>query len=248
MLRKILQPFYTAYVVLIFVATLFAVLPFYLVLSLSNTAASRKMVWRLTWLWSWLWLRLTGMWVRRFGALPQGNQFVIVANHVSYLDPIVIYDVLPFYFRPLAKHEIKKVPLFGFIYAQIALLVDRSSIQSRAASMRAMQDALHYDCSVFMYPEGTFNESTDAMQAFYDGAFRLAIEAQVSILPIVFPDTKARWHYSAWWKMWPGKNRAYILEPISVQGLSLEDVPVLKEKVRAIMGDELMRQMEKSGK
>lgn len=240
MFKKIVQPIYTTYVVLIFVATLFLVLPFYFLLSIPNHAGSRKAIWRLTLLWSRLWLRLTGMWVTVEGSLPVGDKFVIVANHISYLDPIVIYDVLPFYFRPLAKHEIKKVPLFGFVYAQIALLVDRSSVQSRAKSMRAMQDALHNDCSIFIYPEGTFNESKEPMKSFFDGAFKLAIEAQIPILPIIFPDTHKRWNNSAWWKIWPGRNRAFIMEPISVDGWAIEDLPLLKEKTRQLMSAQLM--------
>jgi len=235
MFRTIAQPFYTLYVILIFLATLLVVLPFYFLFSLFPSAQSRKMVWRLTTLWSRIWLKLTGMWIEVDGKLPESEKFIVIANHVSYLDPIVIYDVLPFYFRPLAKHEIKKVPLFGFVYSQIALLVDRSSVQSRASSMRAMQEALQNECSIFMYPEGTFNESKEPLKSFFDGAFRLAIEAQTPILPIVFPDTKNRWHPSVWWKMWPGQNRAFIMELIPVKGLSIADLTQLKEEVHAKM-------------
>lgn len=235
MFRTIAQPFYTLYVILIFLATLLVVLPFYFLFSLFPSAQSRKMVWRLTTLWSRIWLKLTGMWLEVDGKLPESEKFIVIANHVSYLDPIVIYDVLPFYFRPLAKHEIKKVPLFGFVYSQIALLVDRSSVQSRASSMRAMQEALQNECSIFMYPEGTFNESKEPLKSFFDGAFRLAIEAQTPILPIVFPDTKNRWHPSVWWKMWPGQNRAFIMELIPVKGLSIADLTQLKEEVHAKM-------------
>jgi 1-acyl-sn-glycerol-3-phosphate acyltransferase len=235
MFKSLVQAFYTLYVVIIFVATLLLVLPFYYLFSLPDNALSRRMTWRLTWCWSKLWLRLTGMWVKPYGKLAEGEKFVVIANHVSYLDPIVIYDVLPFYFRPLAKHEIKKIPLFGFVYAQIALLVDRSSVQSRAKSMRKMQDALQKECSIFMYPEGTFNETSEPMKSFFDGAFRLAIEAQVPLLPIIFPDTKDRWHYSAWWKMWPGRNRAFILEPISVAAYTLDDIHILRDQAKELM-------------
>lgn len=239
MIKKIVQPLYVGYFILVFMATLFLVLPFYFLLSIPNTQASRKGIWRLTWLWCRVFLRATGMRVQATGMLPNCKNMVIVANHVSYLDPIVIYDVLPFYFRPLAKHEIKKVPIFGFIYAQIALLVDRSSTQSRAKSMRKMQEALKNDCSIFLYPEGTFNETTEPMKSFYDGAFKLAIEAQVPILPILFPDTKARWHYDAWWHIWPGANRGIILDPIETEGLNMNDVIKLKEKVKNIMAQNL---------
>jgi 1-acyl-sn-glycerol-3-phosphate acyltransferase len=239
MVRKILQPFYTAYVLCIFLATLFVVLPFYLVLSVPNNKKCRKIMWVVSRIWATVWLWLVGMPVRKYGAAPYNGRYVVVANHVSYLDPIVIFNTIPWYFRPLAKKELKKVPIFGFIYGQMALLVDRSSTYSRAKSMRLMWRAIKHECSIFIYPEGTFNETEEMMAAFYDGAFRLAINTGVPVLPIIFPDTKERWHYSAWWKLWPGKNRAYILEPISVKGLTQSDLSLLKEKTRAIMSEKM---------
>lgn len=240
MLRTILQPFYTLYVVIVFVATLLLVLPFYLLFSIFNNSFGRKLIWRLTWLWAKIWLRLTGMWVNTHGALPHNKKYIVIANHISYLDPIVVYDVIPFFFRPLAKHELSKIPVFGFIYAQIALLVDRSSAPKRANSMLQMHKTLKEECSIFMYPEGTFNESAEPMKSFYDGAFRLAVDTQTDILPIIFPDTHKRWTNTHWWKMWPGKNRAYILPPFAVAQLSTEDIPKLKEEVRAIMSQKLL--------
>jgi 1-acyl-sn-glycerol-3-phosphate acyltransferase len=169
------------------------------------------------------------------GEVPKDKKYIVIANHISYLDPIVIYDVLPFFFRPLAKYELSKVPVFGFVYAQIALLVDRGSAAKRAKSMMQMHTTLVNECSIFMYPEGTFNETNEPMKSFYDGAFKLSIDTQTDILPIIFPDTVKRWHYSAWWKIWPGKNRAFVLNPIKVEGFKIEDVTKLKEEIRELM-------------
>lgn len=236
MIRKVLQPFCTAYIVCIFVATLFMVLPFYLLLSIPRNKWGRRWMWRLSKTWARVWLWLAGMPVRQLNKGPRDGRFVVVANHVSYLDPIVIFDVLPWQFRPLGKKEIARVPLFGFIYAQMALLVDRSSNHSRAKSMRLMWRVLRHECSIFIYPEGTFNESEEPMAPFYDGAFRLAINTGVPILPMIFPDTRDRWHYSHWWKIWPGRNRCIFLDPVPVAGLKMTDMPELKERVRAVMG------------
>lgn len=240
MTKAILQPFYILYVIIIFGLSLLAVLPFYFVISLPKNARSRRRIWQLTRLWARLWLRLTGMWVRVEGQVPLGNKFVVIANHISYIDPIVIYDVLPFYFRPLAKFEFSKIPLFGFVYAQIAFLVDRSSPAKRAKSMLQMQNALKHECSIFLYPEGTFNETSEPLKSFYDGAFRLAIEAQTDLLPIIFPDTNDRWNNSAWWKIWPGPNRAFVLPPVSAAGYSLAQLPELKELVKKTMAERIV--------
>lgn len=237
----VLQPFYTGYVILIFMATLLLVLPFYLLLAIPARPWSRRAVSTLTRIWSRTWLSLNGLRVHASGLIPSSGKFIIIANHVSYLDPIVIYDVIPFYFRPLAKYEVSKIPVFGFVYAQIAILVDRSSAARRARSMRQMQEALRHECSIFLYPEGTFNETKAPMKSFYDGAFRLAIEAQVPILPVIFPDTRYRWQYEAWWKIWPGKNRAFVLEPVPVAGLTTEDTAMLRDRVHMLMSAEMLR-------
>lgn len=235
MVRRLLQPLYTSYIILLFGATLLIVLPFYLLLSLPNTVQSRKAMWWLTHAWSKAWLLLGGMPAKVYGSFPPEGRFIIISNHVSYLDAIVIFGILPRYFRPLAKAEIAKVPLFGFIYSQIALLIDRSTAHSRAKSTKLMWRTLEEECHVFIYPEGTFNETEEPMKSFYDGAFRLAIKTGTPILPIILPDTKRRWHYSHWWSIWPGKNRAYLLPPVPVSEYAAGDVALLKEDTRALM-------------
>lgn len=193
-------------------------------------------MWQLSRLWARVWLLATGMPVTTSGSWPGGDQqYVVVANHVSYLDPIVLFATIPFCFRPLAKYEISKAPLFGFIYARVAILVDRSNAKKKAESVHQLSQAIHRGHSISIYPEGTFNESSEPTKTFYDGAFRLAIEHQIPVLPVLFPDTSRRWHFSHWWNIWPGKNRACVLEPIPTNGMTLDDVKELREHVRTQM-------------
>lgn len=198
-------------------------------------------MWRIVRYWSIGWLWIIGMPVRILGNLPKGNKYVIVANHISYLDTLAIFPAIPFYFRALGKYEMSRVPLLGFIYKQLVILVKRDSAHNRARSMRLMWKVLHSESSIIIFPEGTFNETGAPLKEFYDGAFRLAINTQVDILPILFPDTPDRWHYSHWWKLWPGRNRAVYLDPIPVAGLELKDLPALKEKTHKIMAEGLVK-------
>lgn len=233
-MKKCLQGLYTAYVVLLFLATLLVVLPFYFLLSLRKQRDNA--LWRLTHIWARIWSAGAGLRVTTYGNWPPpGSVYVIVANHASYLDPVSLFAAVPFPFRPLAKQEISKAPLFGYIYARIAIMVDRSSLRKKAESMREMDTALRSGQSIFVYPEGTFNETDAPTLPFFDGAFRLAIEHQVPILPLIFPDTRERWHYTAWWKLWPGKNRLYLLDAVPVSGLELTQVASLREKIRKEM-------------
>ena len=104
-----------------------------------------------------------------------------------------------------------------------------------------MWRTLKRESDIVIFPEGTFNETDAVLKEFYNGAFRLAIAAQTPILPVLFPDTVHRWHYSAWWKLWPGKNRVVFLPPVPVEGLTLTDVAMLKQKVYDIMAVELAK-------
>jgi 1-acyl-sn-glycerol-3-phosphate acyltransferase len=185
--------------------------------------------------WGRGWFFILGMPVRISGPRPPEGRYVIAVNHISYLDTVLIFPALPGYFRALGKKEISKVPVLGFLYRQIVVMVDRSNAQSRAISMRLMYRALKKESNIIIFPEGTFNETEHKLKEFYTGAFRLAVSSQTPILPVIFPDTVHRWHYSHWWKVWPGKNRVVYLPPVSVAGLTMNDVPALKQHVHDIM-------------
>jgi 1-acyl-sn-glycerol-3-phosphate acyltransferase len=239
MLRFVFQPFYTLFVLVLFVASLLLIYPFFLIMGLRDSPGSRRLTTRVVQFWARKWLWIIGMPARTMGVFPANKKFIIVANHISYLDTINIYAVIPEYFRTLARKEMVRVPLFGVVYKQLAILVDRSSHRSRARSMRFMWRQLRNEGHIALFPEGSFNETGETMKDFYDGAFRLAINSQMPLLPVLFPDTEERWHYSAWWKLWPGKNRAVFLHPVFVNGLTLKDLPELKERVRRMMEEEL---------
>lgn len=239
-MKKIIQPIFAVYALLTFVVTLLTVFPLFLLFGYKDSGKARNLVWNIVHFWAKFWLFIIGMPIRNVGHYSKGKKYVIVANHISYLDAVNLYASIPDYFRTLAKKEMVRIPIFGFVYKQLAILVDRSSPDSRAKSMRLMWRQIKRECCIAVFPEGTFNyDSSIPLKNFYDGAFKLAINAQTPILPVLYPDTINRWHHSAWWKLWPGKNRAVYLDPIPVEGLSLNDLPELREKVWHIMAAEL---------
>src|SRR5690606_27787144 len=150
-----------------------------------------------------------------------------------------IFLISPNYFRPLGKIEMARIPVFGFVYKQIVLLVDRSSAHNRARSMRLMWRALRRECSILLFPEGTFNETEAPLLPFHDGAFRWAIQAPPPLLAGLLPDMVTRWHYSHWGKMSPGKNRIIYLPAIQTEGLQIEQMPEQKKQVAELMSREL---------
>lgn len=231
MLRKFLQPFYTFYVLITFVVSLLAGFPFFLLISLGNSARGRKAIYLIVKYWSRAWLWMIGMPIRVSGAIPPRSKYIIVANHISYMDTIAIFAAIPFYFRALGKHEVAKIPILGLVYRQIVVMVDRENARSRAQSMRSMHHVLKHEACIAIFPEGTFNETGEPLKNFYNGAFRLAVHTHTPILPLVFADMEQRWDYRAWWKLWPGRNRAIFLPPVPVNGQEHNDVEMLKQKV-----------------
>lgn len=240
MVGKILQPFYTAYIIITYLICLLGAFPLILLLGAMNSPKGRKAVWAIVHYWAIGWQFCIGMPMSRFGKRPDSSRYVYIANHISYIDTVLIYAAVPYYFRTLAKKEMASIPVFGFVYKQIAILVDRSSNESRSKSMRLMWRQLKNECNIAVFPEGTFNEDDKPLKDFYDGAFRLAINTQTPILPMVFPDTVDRWHFSTSWKLKPGKNRVVYLPPFATDGLTMADLPKLKAEVHLAMEQALV--------
>jgi 1-acyl-sn-glycerol-3-phosphate acyltransferase len=199
-----------------------------MVLPVRNAASKKKWIVSVTRVCYTLWLRIIGMPLRVSGHLPE-HKCIYIANHTSYLDSINIFAVIHQHFRSLGKYEMISIPLYGYFYQHTVITVDRKSPGSRAKSILQMKKHLSEEGSLVIFPEGTFNETGNVLKDFYDGAFWLAIHTQTPIVPIIFPDAINRWHHSAWWKLWPGINRAICLNEISVNGLTLADVEPLRK-------------------
>ena len=234
-MNKVIQPFYTAWVIVTFLCGLLSASPLFFIIGVWDNPKARRTIWMLVRLWSRLWMLVVGMPVRIVGNKPNNSKYVYVGNHISYLDILAVYAVVPNYFRTLGKIELSRIPIFGFVYKQLAILVDRSSAFSRNKSMRLMWLILNKESNICVFPEGTFNETGQPLKEFYNGAFRLAINAQKPVLPFILVDTVDRWHYSAWWKISPGKNRVVFLDPVSVEGMTMDDLGALRDDVHQRM-------------
>jgi 1-acyl-sn-glycerol-3-phosphate acyltransferase len=115
------------------------------------------------------------------------------------------------------------------------VLVDRRDAEKRAQSIKEMKSFLKEHVSIFIFPEGTFNETGAPLKEFYDGAFRIAIETETVIKPVLFLDTVDRLHYKSLFSLTPGKCRVVFMEEVPVEGLTIEDLPMLKKKVYDVM-------------
>ncbi len=233
-LKKTLQFFYSVYCILLFVLLLLVIFPLVLLASLFGKIQGGNIIYRICSVWADAWFFLIGMRsivIRRSVPPAPGSQYIFVANHISYMDVPMIVKVIRQPVRALGKAELAKVPLFGFLYRYGAILVDRSSPENRKKSVVQLKSVLLKGISVFIFPEGTFNKTGQPLKDFYDGAFRIAIETQTPLQPILFPDSLRRLHYSSVFSFTPGKCRSVFLEEVPVAGLLPEDLPALKQQV-----------------
>jgi 1-acyl-sn-glycerol-3-phosphate acyltransferase len=170
------------------------------------------------------------------------KQYVFVFNHLAYIDiPIIMKAIRKRHFRILGKAEMAKVPIFGFLYRNAVVLVDRSNNAKRAKSVLQLKSVLRKGISIVLSPEGTFNMTHQPLKEFYDGAFRIAIETQTPIKPLLFLDVYDRMNYNSIFSLTPGISRIVYLEEVPVDGLNLKDVKLLKERVYKIMEEALIR-------
>ncbi len=167
---------------------------------------------------------------------------IFVSNHISYMDiPVMMKAIRKQNFRVLGKAELGKIPVFGFIYRNAAVSVERKNPEHRAKSISILKSILKRKISVLIFPEGTFNETHKPLKEFYNGAFKIAIETQTPIKPILFLDTYDRLNYKSIFSLSPGRSRAVFLDETATYNLSLDDVPLLKEKIFKQMEEGLIK-------
>jgi 1-acyl-sn-glycerol-3-phosphate acyltransferase len=242
LIKKIIQYSYCVYAMFCFVVIMFMVLPFVIILSPMGVAGGNG-VYRLCNIWARLWYGCIGIKHKEIYEAPhdRNRQYIFTVNHCSYMDIPALVRCMHQPIRVLGKYEMVKYPVFGIIYKAAAILVDRSSAEKRAKSVRALKAALNHGISIFIFPEGTFNETENPLKDFYDGAFRIAIETQTPIKPILFIDTIKRMHWKSIFSLSPGKNRVIFLEEIPVHTYTMKEVQVLKSTVYQIMEQAIIK-------
>lgn len=231
-LRRLLQIIYCIYALLFFCLLMFLVLPVVFFALFLGKIKGGNIIYRACTLWAIAWYFFIGIRHKEIYEqyFSKKGRYIFIANHISYLDIPALVRSIRQPVRALGKMEMIKMPVFGLIYKSAAILVDRSSPEKRAKSVRALKAAIDHGISIFIFPEGTFNMTGKPLKDFFDGAFRIAIETQTPILPMIFPDTIHRMHFRGFFELTPGICRTIFLPEIPVAGLQLKDLPALKQK------------------
>ncbi|HET7897341.1 MAG TPA: 1-acyl-sn-glycerol-3-phosphate acyltransferase [Flavisolibacter sp.] len=154
----------------------------------------------------------------------KGQNYVVICNHNSLLDPPISSPAIPGPNKTIAKVEMAKIPIFGIVYRRGAVLVDRKSEESRRASYSKMKEVLEQGLHMCIYPEGTRNKSKEPLQRFHDGAFRLAVDAKKPIIPALIFNTADVMPRKPFF-FWPVKRvEMHFLPAIDVVGKTVQQV------------------------
>ncbi len=240
--RLILTPIWKIWFFIAFALPFLILFPFfYLALRMGNIAFAFK----LKKVWAGAICVLSGIIPvihYKHGKYTLPKTCIIVCNHTSYLD--IVLSV--FYIRHtalyMAKSELLQIPLFSIFFKYMDIPVNR---KSKMDSHKAFTDAgkkIDEGYSMIIYPEGTIaNEGV--LKPFKNGAFKLAIEKQVPVVPVVCLNNWKLLQNGGFFKSFgrPGVARIIVGRPIETTGLTEENLIDLRDEARTFILDELLK-------
>jgi 1-acyl-sn-glycerol-3-phosphate acyltransferase len=168
----------------------------------------------------------------------EGKSYMFVANHTSMADIMLMLSITKNPFVFVGKKELAKIPLFGFFYKRTCILVDRSNSKSRMQVFERAQKRLNQGLSICIFPEGGVPEESIVLDSFKDGAFRLAVEHEIPIVPMTFYDNKRLFSYT-FLSGSPGLMRVKVHRFFETKNQNPEYKKTVKEKVRNVILNEL---------
>ncbi|PQJ69714.1 1-acyl-sn-glycerol-3-phosphate acyltransferase [Polaribacter butkevichii] len=202
---------------------------------------SYHLLWKLIRIWSKV--LIYGMGFRLDIQLDEeiepNKSYMFCPNHTSLMDPfvLVVLSKNPIVF--VGKHELAKIPVFGFFYKRAVIMVDRTNPESRRRVYRMAKKRLQNGVSMAIFPEGLVPEEEVVLAPFKKGAFSLAIEFEMPIVPQVYYDCKRFFSWDVF-KGGIGTIRVHQHSFISTTGLSIRDMNTLKDKTFDIIYNDLV--------
>ncbi len=192
--------------------------------------------------WCYLFFPASLLRVKTLGLnhIPKGRPVIFVSNHGSFLDIPLLTYVLPGFPAFMGKASLGRIPVFGFMFRNLHIVVERGSAQGRARALKASRKKLHRGRSIIIFPEGSIHHKIQpGLSDFKDGAFKLAIQTQVPIVPVticfnwfILPDD-GRWLPNFYF------CKTIIHPPVETEGMNESDSDVLRDQVKGTISQTL---------
>lgn len=174
---------------------------------------------------------------------PEKKQvYIYCPNHFAYLDIALLTRTMPAFFIFVGLFDLSKIPLFGYMFRKIHIPINRGSLKNKYQTYQRCKDALDEGKNLLIFPEGgIWTTDFPKLSPFKEGAFRMAIEKQVPIVPVTIPYnwklmplfdiSRLKWH----------KSEVIFHQPIETKGLTLKDINQLKEQVFAVIETQIRK-------
>jgi len=238
--KNIFRLLWRVWFYILFAAVLFLFAPIFLVVTAREKWYS--IFFRTARLWAKVILFCTGFYIKKefVQKTEKGNSYMFIANHTSVLDILLMLAIIKNPFVFVGKQELSKIPVFGHFYKRTCILVDRSNLRSKQKVLKSAQEKIDSGLSICIFPEGMVPaDESIVLSSFKKGAFKLAVEHKIPIVPISFYDCKKRFSYTFFSGM-PGLLRVKKHPFVSTLNLNIEDISVLKNQCFEIISEDLV--------
>jgi 1-acyl-sn-glycerol-3-phosphate acyltransferase len=236
-MKNLLKHTWTIYFLIVFVLSFTLLYPAFVVLLSKKKHYNSAQ--RLRRIWGIFLMFMTGIRpeVTYEEQLDENKTYVFTPNHFSYMDIVTIGTLLPHLFGFMAKKELANIPLFRVFFRSIDMPVDRKSKDGAKRAYYLANKKLREGMSLVNFPEGGIGSTSPIMQKFKLGAFKLAMEHNLEIVPITLADNWKRLPIDGNFipKGTPGKMRMHVHRPIPTENLKGGDELKLADEVYAII-------------
>ncbi|WP_198675212.1 lysophospholipid acyltransferase family protein [Pleomorphovibrio marinus] len=239
-MSDLVKRIYSLYGTVIFFGTFFLLFPIFLLTI--QVPGWKKYGRKLNRIWSKVFFSMLLIRVKfeNLNLIKGHRQYVIVSNHFSYLD-IPVLGLIPHDLVFVGKASLGKIPIFGYMFRNLHIAVDRNSLKSRGASIAKAKEAMDEGSSVVIFPEGGINSThPPILSRFKDGAFRIAIDKQIPIIPITLSYNHLILPDDGRFLLRYKKAKVVIHPPIEVKGLDGKAIGKLKEKSHQVIQQQLL--------
>lgn len=224
---------------LLIIVTIIIMIPFLLILTAKDTYYPA--FWKLVRIWAKILIYGMGfrLKVQIDQKLERDKSYMFCPNHASMMDPFVLIALSKNPIVFVGKQEFVKIPIFGFFYKRVVIMVDRSSPKSRKRVYEMAKKKLQNGTSMAIFPEGLVPTENVILAPFKNGAFSLAIEFDIPIVPQVYYDCKRLFSWD-FFKGGPGVFRIKQHTFIETKGLKIEDKESLKQQTFDLIYNDLI--------
>ncbi|HMR57258.1 MAG TPA: lysophospholipid acyltransferase family protein [Cyclobacteriaceae bacterium] len=236
---RVLRTIHTYYCLILFAVLFIILLPFFLIPIIFKNQFKLVGILNRWWAYIWFTLSFIPFKIECRARLNSSQQYIFCPNHFSYLD-IPALGLNPHNSIFVGKNDMEHIPLFGFMYRKLHIMVNRSKLRSRMNSILLSLKAIEAGKSLVIFPEGGIVTPTPPqMAAFKDGAFRVSVEKQIPIVPVTIPNN---------WIILPDRNplrvqagcvRVIFHEPIYPNAYTLNTLEAYKKEVYQVIDKEL---------